>query len=58
MDNRPHHAEFRQIGIRASKQKPYLGLYLAGLVWAGDCPFVTDLQDVMEGCTKERKEYD
>ena len=43
-------------GVRASKREPYRGLYLAGLVWAGDYPFVTDLQDVMEGWPEERKE--
>ena len=42
--------------VRASKREPYRGLYLAGLVWAGDYPFVTDLQDVMEGWPEERKE--
>ena len=42
--------------VRASKRKPFRGLYLAGLVWAGDYPFVTDLQDVMEGWPEERKE--
>ncbi len=41
-------------GIRATKRPPFRGLYLAGLVWAGDYPFVTDLQDVLEGWPGER----
>lgn len=45
-------------GLRAGKRKPYRGLYLAGLVWAGDYPFVTDLQDVMEGWPEERMTND
>ena len=43
-------------GVRVSKRKPYRGLYMAGLAWAGDYPFVTDLQHVMEGWAEERKE--
>ena len=37
------------------RRPPYRGLYIAGLVWAQDFPFTTDLRDVMEGWPNERK---
>ena len=41
-------------GIRGTndRRKPLRGLYLAGLVWTRDYPFVTDLRDVIEGWPK------
>ena len=43
-------------GLRGAKRPPFRGLYLAGMVWAGQYPFVTDLQDVLEGWPGERGE--
>ncbi len=41
-------------GVRGSRRPPWRGLYLAGLIWADDHPFVTDLQDVLDGWPDER----
>ena len=43
------HRNIGKPSIRGSKGKPFRGVYIAGLVWAKDFPFTTDLRDVMEG---------